>query len=60
MSSEDALVRIFRSAKIGLSFFVFGLEVTGASSVTDIEPALTKMLESLRIISKNDTNTRSC
>ncbi len=48
LSSEDDLARIFQNAKINLSFFGFGLEVTGTVPVTDIEVALVKMLESLK------------
>lgn len=48
LSSEDDLARIFQSARINLSFFGFGLEVSGTVPVTDIEVALTKMLESLK------------
>ncbi len=48
LSSEDDLAKIFQSARINLSFFGIGLEVTGTAPVTDIETALTKMLESLK------------
>ena len=48
LSSEDELARIFQNARINLSFFGLGLEVIGTAPVTDIETALTKMLESLK------------
>jgi len=48
LSSEDQLARIFRAAKINLSFFGFGLEVSDVTPVTDIEDALKKMLSALQ------------
>ncbi len=48
LSSENVLAQIFQKAKINLSFFGFGLEIAGTAPVTDIETALTKMLESLK------------
>ena len=48
LSSENALAKIFKSAKINLSFFGFGLEVSGSAPITDIETALSRMLESLK------------
>lgn len=48
LSSENELVRIFKSAKINLSFFGLGLEIKGAAPITDIEVALSKMLSSLK------------
>ena len=48
LSSEHELARIFRSAKINLSFFGFGLEVGDIAPITDIETALSKMLASLK------------
>lgn len=48
LSSENSLARIFQRAKINLSFFGFGLEVSGAAPITDIETALSHMLESLQ------------
>ena len=48
LSSEDELAKIFQNARINLSFFGIGLEVTGTAPVTDIEAALVKMLESLK------------
>lgn len=47
LSSENELAQIFKAAKINLSFFGFGLEVKGESPITDIETAITKMMESL-------------
>lgn len=47
LSSENALSSIFQEAKINLSFFGFGLEIAGTKPITDIEIALSKMLESL-------------
>lgn len=48
LSSDISLAKIFRSAKINLSFWGFGLEVVGAAPVTDIETALSRMLSSLK------------
>lgn len=48
LCSEDDLVKIFQGAKINLSFLGLGLEITGTTPVTDIETALTRMLESLK------------
>lgn len=48
LSSENNLAKIFKNAKINLSFFGFGLEVSGVAPITDIETAITKMLESLK------------
>ena len=48
LSSENELAKIFQNAKINLSFFGFGLEVSGTAPVTDIETVLTKMFESLK------------
>ena len=48
LSSENELARIFKSAKINLSFFGLGLEIKGAAPITDIEVALSKMLSSLK------------
>lgn len=47
LASQDALARVFQRAKINLSFFGFGLEVSGSAPITDIETALAKMLQSL-------------
>ncbi len=48
LSSENELAKIFQNARINLSFFGFGLEVSGTAPVTDIETVLTKMFESLK------------
>ena len=48
LSSETSLALIFKKAKINLSFFGMGLEVSGEAPITDIEVALQKMLESLK------------
>lgn len=47
LSSEDDLARAFREAKINLSFFGLGLTVDGIAPITDIEVALSRMLESI-------------
>ena len=48
LSSENTLAKIFQNAKINLSFFGFGFEVDGVAPITNIEVAITKMLESLK------------
>lgn len=48
LSSENNLARIFKAAKINLSFFGFGLSVGDAAPITEIEVALGKMLSSLK------------
>ena len=48
LASENPLAIIFKNAKINLSFFGFGLEVKGSVPVTNIQVAITKMLESLK------------
>lgn len=48
LSSKTALAQIFRKAKINLSFFGMGMEVSGEAPITDIEVALQRMLESLK------------
>ena len=48
LSSETSLAKIFRNASINLSFFGFGMEIKGTAPITDIELALTRMLESLK------------
>lgn len=52
LSSENALAELFRRAKINLSFFGFGLEVSGEAPITDIDTALEKMLASIKSQSK--------
>ena len=48
MSSRPSLAGIFKNAHINLSVLGFGVEISGTTPVTDIEYALTKMLESLK------------
>lgn len=48
LSSQHNLAKLFQSAKINLSLFGFGLEVTGSVPISDIEVALDRMLASLR------------
>lgn len=47
LSSIDSLARIFQNAKINLSLFGLGLEVSDTAPVSDIDAALEKMLKSL-------------
>lgn len=44
LASHRTLAKLFQSAKINLSFFGIGLEVSGSVPVTDLETALTEML----------------
>ena len=48
LSSENSLANLFKKAKINLSFFGFGLEVSDAAPITDIEVAVSKMLASMK------------
>lgn len=48
LSSRNQLAALFKSAKINLSFFGFGLEVSGTVPITDIEVALERMLASMK------------
>ena len=48
LASEDSRAEIFKNAKINLSFWGFGLEVTNAAPITNIQLAITKMLETLK------------
>jgi len=48
LASENVLAQIFQEAKINLSFFGIGAEITGAAPIRDIEVALTRMIESLK------------
>jgi len=48
LSSEHKLAKIFKAAKINLSAWGFGLEVSGTVPITDIDTALERMLESLK------------
>lgn len=46
--NEKSLVAMFKRAKIDLSFFGIGVEISGSNPVTDIEVALGRMLEQLK------------
>ncbi len=46
--SESALVSLFHAAHLDLSFFGFGIELRGEAPITDIEIALTRMIEVLK------------
>lgn len=48
LASEHPLAQIFKNADINLSFFGIGLEVKGTVPITNMQVALTKMLESLK------------
>ena len=48
LSSEHQLAVLFQSAGINLSFWGFGLEVKGRAPITNIETAITKMLQNLK------------
>lgn len=48
LSSENALAELFKRARINLSFFGFGLEVSGEAPITDIDTALEKMLNTIK------------
>ena len=48
LSSEKQFAKLFQTAEINLSFFGFGLKVQGSVPITNIEIALTKMLEELK------------
>ena len=52
LSSENSLANIFKSAKINLSFWGLGLEVSGVAPITDIEVAISRMLQSLKSYDK--------
>jgi len=47
LCSEDKIAKLFQSAKINLSAFGFGLEVSGKAPVTDPEIAIDQMLAAL-------------
>lgn len=47
LSSENWLAQIFRRSKINLSFWGLGIEIEGTPPITDIETALSKMLEAI-------------
>lgn len=48
LAGDDLLAKMFQNARINLSFWNVGLEVTGAVPVTDIETALSRMVESMQ------------
>ena len=48
LASEHQLAKIFQKASINLSFFGIGLSVKESVPITNIQVALTKMLESLK------------
>lgn len=48
LSSVREYSEIFRKAKINLSFWGFGVEISGEPPITNIETAITRMLESLK------------
>lgn len=48
LASEDYLAKLFQKASINLSFFGIGLEVKGSVPVTNVQVAITKMLESIK------------
>ena len=48
LASEDQLANMFKTAKINLSFFGIGLEVEGSVAISNIQTALTKMLETIK------------
>lgn len=48
LANTRGLAKVFQSAKINLSFLGFGVEMSGADPITDIEVALERMLEALR------------
>ncbi len=48
LASENYLAQIFQKASINLSFFGIGLEVKGSVPITNVQVAITKMLESIK------------
>jgi hypothetical protein len=48
LSSDNELSQLFFNAKINLSFFGFGVEIKNTAPITDIEIALSKMIETLK------------
>ena len=48
LASENYLAQMFKTAKINLSLFGIGLEVEGSVAISNIQTALTKMLETLK------------
>lgn len=47
LCSESRLATLFKTAKINLSFWGLGLEVNGTPPITDIETAISKMLQAI-------------
>lgn len=47
LASDNKLAIAFKSAKLNLSFFGLGLEVSNAAPITDIETVLQRMLETI-------------
>lgn len=56
LSSNNELALIFKDAKINLSFFGLGIEIKNIVPITDIETAITKMLESIKKHGKKSIN----
>jgi len=48
LSSDSVLAKLFRSAKINLSFLGLGVEIQGTAPITNMELAVSRMLESLK------------
>ena len=48
LSSENSLAAIFKNANINLSLLGFGVEISGITPITNIETAITKMLEAIQ------------
>ena len=48
LSGENSLAKIFRTAKINLSFLGLGIEIEGVAPVRDLETAIGKMLETIK------------
>ena len=48
LTSQNAFVRIFDNAKINLSYFGLGLDISGTAAITNLEVALSRMLASLK------------
>ena len=46
--NDQKLTSLFKTAKINLSFYGIGVEISGADPITDIEVAITRMLETLK------------
>lgn len=48
LTSVREYAELFRKAKINLSFWGFGVEISGEPPITNLETAITRMLESLK------------